>query len=48
MWLGPLLVETATRIGGSQASGFVPVIGLLALGVALLLFVRGGGRLKAA
>jgi hypothetical protein len=26
----------------------VPVIGLLALGVALLLFVRGGGRLKAA
>jgi UMF1 family MFS transporter len=48
MWLGPLLVETATRIGGSQASGFVPVIGLLALGVVLLLFVRGGGRLKAA
>jgi UMF1 family MFS transporter len=47
MWLGPLLVQVATELGGSQASGFVPVIGLLAVGVALLLFVRGGGRLAA-
>jgi UMF1 family MFS transporter len=47
MWLGPLLVEQATRIGGSQAAGFVPVIGLLAAGLALLLFVRGGGKLAA-
>jgi UMF1 family MFS transporter len=46
MWLGPLLVETATRIGGTQASGFVPVIGLLGAGLLLLLFVRGGGRLE--
>lgn len=46
MWLGPLLVETATRIGGTQASGFVPVIGLLGVGLLVLLFVRGGGRLK--
>jgi MFS transporter, UMF1 family len=45
MWLGPLLVEQATRIGGTQAAGFVPVIGLLAVGLALLLFVRGGGKL---
>jgi UMF1 family MFS transporter len=44
MWLGPLLVEQATRIGGTQASGFIPVIGLLAVGLALLLFVRGGGK----
>jgi MFS transporter, UMF1 family len=45
MWLGPLLVESATRMGGTQASGFIPVIGLLGAGLALLLFVRGGGRL---
>jgi UMF1 family MFS transporter len=45
MWLGPLLVEQATRIGGTQQAGFVPVIGLLAAGLVLLLFVRGGGRL---
>jgi MFS transporter, UMF1 family len=44
MWLGPLLVEQATRIGGTQAAGFVPVIGLLAVGLLLLLFVKGGGR----
>jgi UMF1 family MFS transporter len=45
MWLGPLLVEMATGIGGSQAAGFVPVIGLLAAGLVLLLFVKGGGKL---
>ena len=47
MWLGPLLVQLATDIGGTQAAGFVPVIGLLAVGLLLLLFVKGGGRLKA-
>jgi UMF1 family MFS transporter len=41
MWLGPWLVETATRLGGSQAAGFVPVIGLLVVGLLLLLKVRG-------
>ncbi len=46
MWLGPLLLEQATRVGGSQAAGFVPIIGLLAVGLLLLLFVRGGGRLE--
>jgi MFS transporter, UMF1 family len=45
MWLGPLLVETATRLGGTQASGFIPVIGLLGVGLVLLLMVRGGGPL---
>jgi UMF1 family MFS transporter len=45
MWLGPLLVEQATSMGGTQAAGFVPVIGLLAVGLGLLLFVKGGGRL---
>ncbi|MFZ4382998.1 MAG: MFS transporter, partial [Sandarakinorhabdus sp.] len=48
MWLGPLLVEYATRAGGSQAAGFVPVIGLLSVGLLLVGFVRGGGRLHAA
>jgi UMF1 family MFS transporter len=45
MWLGPWLVETATQAGGSQAAGFVPVIGLLVVGLLLLLKVKGGGRL---
>lgn len=44
MWLGPLLVEQATHIGGTQAAGFIPVIGLLAVGLILLLFVKGGGK----
>ncbi|WP_310496730.1 MFS transporter [Sandarakinorhabdus sp.] len=47
MWLGPFLVETATIIGGTQASGFIPVIALLGTGLLLLLFVKGGGRLRA-
>ncbi len=44
MWLGPLLVEFGTRTGGSQAWGMVPVVGMLAVGLLLLLGVRGGGR----
>uniref|UniRef100_UPI00286DF879 MFS transporter n=1 Tax=Sandarakinorhabdus sp. TaxID=1916663 RepID=UPI00286DF879 len=46
MWLGPLLVEIATREGGTQAAGFIPVIGLLAVGLIILLFVKGGGASK--
>jgi MFS transporter, UMF1 family len=45
MWLGPLLVEVATQAGGTQAWGFVPVVGLLLAGMVLLLFVKGGGQL---
>jgi UMF1 family MFS transporter len=44
MWLGPLLVEQATRIGGTQAAGMMPIIGMLAVGLIALFFVRGGGR----
>ena len=44
MWLGPLLVESATRIGGTQAWGMAPVVGMLLAGLLLLMFVRGGGR----
>ena len=47
MWLGPTLVEYATRHGGTQAWGMVPVIGMLVVGLAILFFVRGGGRLQA-
>ena len=42
MWLGPLLIEGATRIGGTQALGLTPILGMLAIGWALLFAVRGG------
>ena len=44
MWLGPLLIEAATRAGGSQAIGLTPILGLIGIGWALLFAVRGGGR----
>jgi UMF1 family MFS transporter len=47
MWLGPLLVETATHWGGSQAWGMAPVVGMLVVGLIGLMFMRGGGRLAA-
>ena len=48
MWLGPLLVETATRWGGTQAWGMAPVVGMLGVGLVILMFVRGGGRVQPA
>ena len=45
MWLGPLLVEAATRWGGTQAWGMAPVVGMLAAGLGLLMLVKGGGRM---
>jgi len=45
MWLGPLLIEAATRAGGTQAWGMAPVVGMLAAGLLVLLFVKGGGRI---
>ncbi|MFZ4689611.1 MAG: MFS transporter [Polymorphobacter sp.] len=45
MWIGPLLVESATRWGGTQAWGMAPVVGMLAVGLALLTLVQGGRRL---
>ncbi len=44
MWLGPLLVESATRLGGTQAWGMAPVVGMLAVGLGLLMLVKGGGK----
>ncbi len=45
MWLGPLLVEIATRATQSQRLGLLPISGLVLAGLIVLLFVRGGGRL---
>jgi UMF1 family MFS transporter len=46
MWLGPLLVEIATQVSGSQRVGLLPNAGLVLVGLIVLLFVRGGGRLS--
>ncbi len=41
-WLGPMLVEAATRAFGSQQAGMIPIAVLLAAGVAILSLVKGG------
>jgi UMF1 family MFS transporter len=43
-WLSPLLVNIGTRLTHSQQGGFATIILLLALGLAGLVFVKGGGR----
>ncbi|MBS0332353.1 MAG: MFS transporter [Proteobacteria bacterium] len=43
-WLAPSLVNLGTRLTHSQQGGFASIILLLAVGLAGLLFVRGGGR----
>lgn len=43
-WLAPTLIELFTRRFGTQQAGFIPVMGLLLVGLAILAFVRGGGR----
>lgn len=44
MWLGSLLVALATKVFQSQVAGFIPIAGLLALGLVGLFTVKGGGR----
>jgi UMF1 family MFS transporter len=44
VWLGSALVGLFTGLYKTQQAGFVPIIGLLILGLAGLLFVRGGGK----
>lgn len=44
MWLGSLLVALATKVFASQVAGFIPIAGLLALGLVGLFTVKGGGR----
>lgn len=46
MWLGPMLIEAATRIGGSQAIGLTPILAMLGVGLVMLFAVRGGGAVK--
>jgi UMF1 family MFS transporter len=41
-WLGPLLVEAATRTFGSQQAGMAPIALLLAAGAGVLCLVKGG------
>lgn len=42
MWLGSLLVGVATAVVGTQQAGFIPIAGLLVLGLTGMFFVRGG------
>ncbi len=44
MWVGSLLVALATKMFDSQVAGFIPIAGLLALGLLGLFTVKGGGR----
>lgn len=44
MWLGSLLVALATKAFDSQVAGFLPIAGLLTLGLIGLFWVKGGGR----
>jgi UMF1 family MFS transporter len=43
-WLGPFLVNQGTRIFKTQQGGFATITLLLAVGLAGLMFVQGGGR----
>jgi UMF1 family MFS transporter len=43
-WLAPTMVNLGTRLSGAQQGGFAMLLLLLAVGLAGLFFVRGGGR----
>jgi len=43
-WIGSLLVALATAIFKSQIAGFLPIAGLLLLGLLALFLVKGGDR----
>lgn len=42
MWLGSMLVAASTKIFHSQVAGFLPIIGLMLVGLIGLFFVKGG------
>ena len=44
VWIGSLLVGLFTALTHSQTGGFIPIAGLLALGLAGMMFVKGGGK----
>lgn len=46
VWLGSLLVRVFTDTFQTQQAGFVPIAGLLLLGLIGMFFVRGGERLS--
>jgi MFS transporter, UMF1 family len=43
-WLAPTLVNVGTTLTKTQQGGFATIVVLLGLGLAVLGFVRGGGR----
>lgn len=43
-WLAPFLIELFTRAFGTQQAGFIPVLGLLMIGMIILSFVRTPSR----
>lgn len=47
VWIGSLLVGLFTAITHSQRGGFIPIAGLLLLGLIGMFFVKGGGRQRA-
>lgn len=44
VWIGSLLVSIFTALTGTQQGGFIPIAGLLALGLIGMFFVKGGGK----
>jgi UMF1 family MFS transporter len=44
MWVGPLLIDLFTRGFHSQPAGFIPIVVMMGAGLAMLFFVRGGGK----
>lgn len=44
VWIGSLLVGVFTALTQSQTGGFIPIAGLLALGLWGMMFVKGGGK----
>jgi UMF1 family MFS transporter len=44
VWIGSLLVSVFTTLTQSQTGGFIPIAGLLLLGLIGMFFVKGGGK----
>jgi UMF1 family MFS transporter len=44
VWIGSLLVGLFTALSGSQQGGFIPIAGLLFVGLVGMFFVKGGGK----
>lgn len=44
VWIGSLLVSIFTALIGTQQGGFIPIAGLLLMGLIGMFFVKGGGR----